>query len=119
MSTDRELLEAAAKAAGIKDFRIDGEGYVWADELPDASSGAWSPLHDDGDAFRLALQVGLCIVLADGHAGAGRYDSDAQGLSVHEAAASSTRTYDRARAMRRAITKAAAEIWAVKGDASA
>ena len=61
MSTDRELLEAAAKAAG--------NGAQW--DCPErgmmvlAPSGldtmTWNPLTDDGDAFRLAVKLGLRI----------------------------------------------------------
>lgn len=43
--TDRELLEAAAKAASI------------ANTVPTF----WSPLTDDGDALRLAVQLGLYV----------------------------------------------------------
>ena len=52
MKTDRELLELAAKAAGI--------------EVQDPETGAyslWNPLTDDGDALRLAvkLEIPLCF----------------------------------------------------------
>lgn len=65
MDTDRELLEAAAKAAGIK-----GQ---WMAEPPDglsedpyfnfvvATGYIWNPLTDDGDALRLAVKLGLTI----------------------------------------------------------
>ena len=48
--TDRELLEAAAKA--------EGHAYPWM--LP-AGFGErpWNPLTDDGDALRLAVRRGL------------------------------------------------------------
>lgn len=45
--TDRELLEAAAKAAGLWDAR---EQCI---DIP------WNPLFDDGDALRLAVKLGL------------------------------------------------------------
>ena len=61
--TDRELLELAAKAAGIK-----VKGY-FEDEptllikpgirLPPAR---WNPLTDDGDALRLAVKLDLHIL---------------------------------------------------------
>jgi hypothetical protein len=55
--TDRELLEKAAKAAGIPlkaDFseRFD---YYMADPL------MWNPLTDDGDALRLAVKLGIMV----------------------------------------------------------
>ena len=55
--TDRELLEFAAKAAGI-----EGE---WTNPMPSAvgngtirtgiGGSLWNPLTDDGDALRLAI----------------------------------------------------------------
>lgn len=60
--TDRELLEAAAMAAGVT-------GGVWWDDTcdgwPDPSTH-WNPLADDGDALRLAVKLGMSIVYADG-----------------------------------------------------
>lgn len=53
--TDRELLELAAKAAGIPlkpDFK-ERFDYYMADKL------MWNPLTNDGDALRLAVKVGL------------------------------------------------------------
>jgi hypothetical protein len=51
--TDRELLEAAAKA--------EGHAYPWV--LP-ARGGErpWNPLTDDGDALRLAVKLGISIL---------------------------------------------------------
>ena len=59
--TDRELIEAAAKAAKIPggwNERDDGwfvpggnEGWLWLSR--------WDPLNDDKDAFRLAVKLGL------------------------------------------------------------
>jgi hypothetical protein len=55
--TDRELLENAAKAAGIT--RREGSGAF----LLDDGSWTWNPLYDDGDALRLAvkLKLGVCV----------------------------------------------------------
>ena len=55
--TDSELLELAAKAAGIYKDALDCEwydphGYVRPD---------WNPLTDDGDALRLAVKLELTI----------------------------------------------------------
>ncbi len=60
--TDRELLERAAKAAGMETrwervtsqlrARVPGSG----DAFP-----VWSPLTDDGDALRLAVKLRLTI----------------------------------------------------------
>ena len=48
--TDRELLEAAAKAAGY-----------WCAEFncPDRVPVNWNPLEDDGDALRLAVRLSI------------------------------------------------------------
>jgi hypothetical protein len=53
--TDRELLELAAKAAGMKWH----DGSVWLDA--DVEYVPWNPLTDDGDAFRLAVKLKLSI----------------------------------------------------------
>ena len=56
--TDRELLEAAAKAAGMLGEWLDGMGWL---EYPGCPR-FWNPLTDDGDALRLAvkLQFNVC-----------------------------------------------------------
>ena len=55
--TDRELLELAAKAAGVN-LQWMGD---WPVELRCGIITAWSPLEDNGDAFRLAVDLGLRI----------------------------------------------------------
>lgn len=54
--TDKELLELAAKAAGIKPT-INAVG--WPAWTTGHGSGcfAWNPLEDDGDALRLAVRL--------------------------------------------------------------
>jgi hypothetical protein len=55
--TDRELLELAAKAAGI-------DVICGHDELglyPGGMVGPWNPITDDGDAFRLAHAVPMIV----------------------------------------------------------
>jgi hypothetical protein len=54
--TDRELLELAAKAAGIIGQQ-DDDGSVWLVRLEQW----WNPLTDDGDAFRLAMKLGIKV----------------------------------------------------------
>lgn len=51
--TDRELLEWAFKA-----YR-PGENYIRM--VNDAGYDYWNPITDDGDAFRLAVKLGLFI----------------------------------------------------------
>jgi len=50
--TDRELLELAAKAAGM--------GY---EPFSPKNGYDWNPLNDDGDALRLAVKLGMALVL--------------------------------------------------------
>jgi hypothetical protein len=54
--TDRELLEKAAKAAGVllEGVETDGRGVT-------IRGTYWQPLHDDGDALRLAVKLGIQI----------------------------------------------------------
>ena len=71
--TDRELLELAAKAAGIEydkaaSFPPDGKTYsffgLWLvieGEPNERTRRRWNPLTDDGDALRLAVKLNLLI----------------------------------------------------------
>lgn len=58
--TDRELLEAAARAAGID---LDWCAETARPAARDMHGGAafWNPLEDDGDALKLADQLQLTI----------------------------------------------------------
>ena len=111
MSTsDRELLEFAAKAAGIKHVDYSGIDY-------DGSSGLmvvdgvgrhldlWSPLTDDGDALRLAVKLKLEILFFDGFGEIAVEHNNDGHLQVTEQYAE-----DMNAATRRAIVRAAAEI---------
>lgn len=57
--TDRELLELAAKAAGIDapDFTHGNGAFVYKEPY----KKNWNPLTDDGDALRLAVKLGLLV----------------------------------------------------------
>lgn len=57
--TDRELLELAAKAAGIEPASYMGRDVGWY--VPGRGVGSWSPLTDDGDALRLAVKLKIQI----------------------------------------------------------
>jgi len=113
---DRELLEAAAKAAGhrIVEWAKDGNGVDvaiifggegWGRERP------WQPLLEnqmadaDGDALRLAIVCRL-TVCTDGDATVWR-NHDPDGVFVTQ---SVRECGDKHAATRRAITRAAAEI---------
>lgn len=65
---DRELLELAAKAAGLDVIRCRLDDPMQQDMLvrkssrnPYHQSGPWNPLTDDGDALRLAVKLGLNV----------------------------------------------------------
>lgn len=54
---DRELLELAAKAVGYQPWGSDCEGYPIF--VVDSMPIGWNPLTDDGDALRLAVELGV------------------------------------------------------------
>ena len=99
---DRELLELAAKAAGIEYAHIDGNGAILNSEYP----RYWNPLTDDGDALRLAVKLGLMLdEITQGYM-AGHWVATHTNIeSCYELALP-----DPYAATRRAITRAAAEI---------
>jgi hypothetical protein len=102
--TDRELLELAAKAAGmtIDTHYVDGGASVWegerhhSDWIPD-----WNPLNDDGDALRLAVKFGFCVNIKERCVVAGNSPKNDWQQPLGD---------DPLAATRRAIVKAAAEI---------
>ena len=63
--TDRELLEAAAKAASLVVLAyVEGyDDYYWKGPTTglqiEGANGVWNPLEDDGDALRLAVKLRL------------------------------------------------------------
>ena len=72
--TDRELLEDAAKAAGVALYWSDDDPECdWVQgtypRIPDYKVlekwtwKVWNPLTDDGDALRLAVELGIDISL--------------------------------------------------------
>jgi hypothetical protein len=107
---DRELLELAAKAAGIDaewhndddaDFDAAHEGMFLKGERSPDNSKYWNSLHNDGDALRLAVKLRMQIDILD--------------RSIYALAMGGTKVceLDRAdpqAAARRAVTRAAAEI---------
>lgn len=96
MSTDRELLELAAKAAVIKFF---GSHEEWGLAIMDAEW--WNPLTDDGDALRLAVNLRMRLEILPW-----RVEATHEECSVVEAVVSA----QDCAATRRAIVRAAAEI---------
>ena len=68
--TDKELLEAAAKAAGIAVVPCSCSNPQWPfkhDEAVSGKSGHWNPLTDDGDALRLAVELTIDISFHNTH----------------------------------------------------
>lgn len=73
MKTDRELLELAAKAAGIEVWAGRGsQEDILFTRLDVCSGKEWNPLAKDGDALRLAAKLLLnvlasaaCILVED------------------------------------------------------
>lgn len=110
-TADRELLELAAKAAGYTVQR-DPIDNRWRIQKRDGQHPdlwpRWNPLHDDGDALRLAVRLNLQVLIGQGPDGDITWvrapgELDIEGPSErHEA--------DAFAATRRAIVRAAAEI---------
>lgn len=115
---DRELLELAARAAGIKArwFRVNKWRQVGGNRMQTGQEDVfgthhrkpWNPLTDDGDAMRLAVQLDITI---------GPEHPDVVGKSLCRASWSNRNMSlgefgdgDKPSAYRRAIVRAAAEI---------
>lgn len=110
--TDRELLELAAKAAGVA--LVDGEhGDMLRVYYTDPHNGLnrytpWNPLTDDGDALRLAVRLGLLVyVMLDAGFTGIRLPGENVGGKYDEVQMHGTDHYA---ATRRAIVRAAAEL---------
>ena len=98
---DKELLELAAKAAGITyKYYSDPEGLIINDDQWPLV--VWNPLTDDGDALRLAVKLGMNVF----HAANQAFALDAEG-NIEEAQDYGVGPYA---ATRRAIIRAAARI---------
>ena len=95
--SDREMLELAAKAAGIDTTRClqyeDG-AFDWP-----GKAGRWNPLTDDGDALRLAVELRI-----------GSVHALLQWSEENHEDAEAAWENDPNAATRRAIVRAAAEI---------
>jgi hypothetical protein len=103
--TDKELLEMAAKASGLKcHFANDAKDSCMFFDNPKTPGiwGSWNPLTDDGDAFRLAVGLGMYINM---------YDSETKAnVGVSSLLATEVYAKDKCAATRRAIVRAAAAI---------
>lgn len=90
--TDREILDLAATAAIGAGMNLSQHHGIWYDSDYD---NEWSPIRDDGDAFRLAVKLNL-------------FDENAKftyGLAV-----AMNEFSEPCEATRRAIVRAAAEL---------
>ncbi|CAM4133868.1 hypothetical protein [Kerstersia similis] len=127
--TDRELLELAAKAAGVEIEFLPAatknkgsslkkfEVTAWSGPFVAGTGGEdpWDPLSDDGDALRLAVKLRMSI-----HYETQRFDrQDVEIVEVHHShdadlgscqCVAMAAGEDAGAATRRAITRAAAEI---------
>lgn len=119
--TDRELLELAAKAAGVIDDATDQSeayglhrGEDWVFYTTDSDGWReWSPLTDDGDALRLAVKLNLSIITSWGFDGKPSGSVGAMLGSPEDLRLTNTKHGDDpCAAWRRAIVRAAAEIGA-------
>jgi hypothetical protein len=123
MRTDRELLELAAKAAGMyvltkKPWPAGEEGWFFnqvGDQPPALYNRRnltiWSPFADDGDALRLAINCDMTIC-TDGVATVSASSGYGHDKSLITQLVSECGG-DKNAATRRAIVRAAAEIGAV------
>lgn len=103
---DRDLLEMAAKAAGVIGVWATAHQTYGDQHIEGIDSGArfwWNPLADDGDALRLAVKLGFAVsVCKDMPTGDFTCVLDVAGSEFHDG--------DPYAATRRAIVRAAAEI---------
>ena len=100
--TDKELLEAAARAAGIKGEWDDGcPGFVTSFNKGTMQFTLFDPLTDDGDALRLAVKLKMDVK---------QWESNSIAVAVWDKHATEDATQDRYNATRRAIVRAAAAI---------
>lgn len=103
---DRELLELAAKAAGLE---VMGEDHhVGIYDLRLRGGAYWNPLTDDGDALRLAVKLKLHVQVNEASAIVETWQSDIG--ETKEVTEYFDPLDDHCAATRRAIVRAAAAI---------
>lgn len=101
---DKELLELAAKAAGIDAQWDCPERGMVVISANGCDTDSWNPLASDGDALRLAVKLQIIVGKYDDYANAGGIGNDVDvTVWAHEEA-------DPYAATRRAIVRTAAEI---------
>lgn len=119
VETDRELLELAAKAAGyvIVEHARNGSAWAWVYPFgakPDGDGDypifKWNPLHDDGDALRLAVKLEMDFVRYSSHAVSATGRSPTHGSPATYVTQRQELDGDPYAATRRVIVRAAAAI---------
>lgn len=100
MSNDRELLELAAKAAGIEIMFWSGRDVGAESPVVQPDGLEWNPLRDDGDALRLAGRLNMAVSIHNNHCMACAQMGTMQ----------TVKDLPTEEATRRAIVRAAAEI---------
>ena len=106
---DKELLELAAKAAGIR-LEWDGDPAKWVPTYYEGKTyHTWNPLTDDGDALRLAVKLELEVCTTNVK------DIDGKIFKIAHVIGPDTDCLEKHKddpyaATRRAIVRAAAEI---------
>lgn len=98
---DRELLEMAAKAFGVGPIIAHVNGGVIIG--PACRARLWLPLTDDGDALRLAVKLDISVLAHFPLDAVVAFDGGRRIIEKKD-------TFDPMPAIRRAITRAAAEI---------
>ncbi|MFT0546973.1 hypothetical protein ACMHYO_11595 [Allopusillimonas ginsengisoli] len=106
--SDRELLELAAKAAGLPVDMTNEGGIGWfaCGKSDDGETVWWNPLKSDGDALRLAVDLDLNVF----HAANCAYAMSSENDESNEQRVSYAGAGDKYKATRIAIVRAAAEI---------
>lgn len=103
--TDHELLELAARAAGVESRKTPSKTLLARFGVTEWVE--WNPLTDDGDALRLAVKLNLFVDTYDAEVLAGWVvDKDALSMNTLTQA----KDNEPYAATRRAIVRAAAEI---------
>jgi len=116
MKTDRELLEAAARAAGIR-LEWDGPPSDWVPMYYEGKTyHGWNPLEDDGDALRLAVKLNLHVEIDVESSGVItiEWDFDESGTARRSVEQEAPIGGDDYAATRRAIVRAAASLQETK-----
>jgi len=117
MTTDQDLLIAAARAAG-KDLAQASwggslDGFYWVIDDQPGRVEYWNPLRDDGDCARLEAACGLDVTWVDIGVASGAHREPVQEFELYSA-----HSGDRQAARRMASTRAAAALGKEQHDGS-